>query len=117
MNKGFESDGVAKLDIVSKSGNAFGNAVTVRNAHKTYGKSNHVLKDLDMTVEQGTIYTLLGSSGCGKSTLLNCVVGLKSLSSGSIRVFDEIPGTPESQIPGKVVGFMPQEYALYNDFR
>jgi len=61
-------------------------------------------------------YSLLGSSGCGKTTLLSCVVGLKELDSGTIRVFGSEPGTKGSGIPGRRVGYMPQEIALYGEF-
>jgi len=53
-------------------------------------------------------YSLLGSSGCGKTTLLSCVVGVKNLDSGRIKVFGAKAGTPESGVPGPKVGFMPQ---------
>ncbi|OXA54463.1 Bacillopeptidase F [Folsomia candida] len=61
-------------------------------------------------------YSLLGSSGCGKTTLLSCIVGIRKLNSGEITVFGGEPGSRESGIPGKRVGFMPQENSLYNDF-
>lgn len=60
-------------------------------------------------------YTLLGASGCGKSTLLGCIVGLRELSSGEILVFGHEPGTKESGVPGRRVGYVPQDYALYQD--
>jgi ABC-type multidrug transport system ATPase subunit len=58
----------------------------------------------------------LGSSGCGKTTLLSCVVGLRKLDSGNILVFGAEPGTKGSGIPGRKVGYMPQEIALYGEF-
>lgn len=53
-------------------------------------------------------YSLLGSSGCGKTTTLSCVVGLRQLDDGSITVFGAKPGTKQSGIPGRRVGYMPQ---------
>ncbi|XP_035712100.1 ABC transporter G family member 23 [Folsomia candida] len=91
-------------------------AVRVQHASKTYGAGPEVLKNLSMTIEKGTIYSLLGSSGCGKTTLLSCIVGIRKLDSGEISVFGGEPGSRESGIPGKRVGFMPQENSLYNDF-
>ena len=61
-------------------------------------------------------YGLLGASGCGKTTLLSCIVGRRSLDSGEIYVFGSEPGTKESGIPGRRVGYMPQELALYGEF-
>ena len=58
----------------------------------------------------------MGASGCGKTTLLSCIVGRRSLDSGKIYVFGGAPGTKESGIPGRTVGYMPQELALYGEF-
>ncbi|XP_015124544.1 ABC transporter G family member 23 [Diachasma alloeum] len=94
-------------------------AVSVRHAFKTYGSSknpNHVLQNLSMTVAKGSIYGLLGASGCGKTTLLSCLVGRRRLNSGEIWVLGGKPGTKGSGVPGKRVGYMPQEIALYGEF-
>ncbi|XP_023021834.2 ABC-type transporter snustorr isoform X2 [Leptinotarsa decemlineata] len=94
-------------------------AVCVRHAYKYYGskkKPNHVLSDLNMTVAKGTIYGLLGASGCGKTTLLSCIVGRRRLNTGEIFVLGGKPGKKGSGVPGKRVGYMPQEIALYGEF-
>ncbi|XP_076265826.1 ABC-type transporter snustorr isoform X2 [Rhynchophorus ferrugineus] len=94
-------------------------AVCVRHAFKHYGSKNnpnHVLSDLNMTVAKGTIYGLLGASGCGKTTLLSCIVGRRRLNTGEIWVLGGKPGTRGSGVPGKRVGYMPQEIALYGEF-
>ncbi|XP_054273379.1 ABC transporter G family member 20 isoform X2 [Macrosteles quadrilineatus] len=95
------------------------NAVSVRHAFKHYGPShhpNHVLSNLNMTVAKGTIYGLLGASGCGKTTLLSCIVGRRRLDTGEIWVLGGKPGTKGSGVPGRRVGYMPQEIALYGEF-
>ncbi|XP_046433874.1 ABC transporter G family member 23 isoform X2 [Neodiprion fabricii] len=94
-------------------------AVSVRHAFKNYGSSknpNQVLQNLNMTVAKGSIYGLLGASGCGKTTLLSCIVGRRRLNSGEIWVLGGKPGTKGSGVPGKRVGYMPQEIALYGEF-
>ncbi|XP_073963542.1 ABC-type transporter snustorr isoform X2 [Choristoneura fumiferana] len=95
------------------------NAVCVRHAFKHYGSNkrpNHVLSNLNMTVAKGTIYGLLGASGCGKTTLLSCIVGRRKMNNGEIWVLGGKPGTKGSGVPGKRVGYMPQEIALYGEF-
>lgn len=74
-----------------------------------------VLRDLDMTVPSGNIYGLLGSSGCGKTTLLRCILGRLSLASGEVCVLGRSPGAKGHKVPGRDVGYMPQELALYGD--
>jgi multiple sugar transport system ATP-binding protein len=57
--------------------------IELKNIDKFYG-SNHVLKNLNLTIEDGEFMTLLGPSGCGKTTTLRVVSGLESPQSGNI---------------------------------
>jgi multiple sugar transport system ATP-binding protein len=45
-----------------------------------------VLRDLDLTIDDGEFLVLVGPSGCGKSTLLRLLAGLDTPSSGTIHV-------------------------------
>jgi ABC-type multidrug transport system ATPase subunit len=74
------------------------------------------LHDVTLHVPTGVIYGLLGPSGCGKTTLLRCIVGRLQLNRGEITVLGHRPGSRGHQVPGRAVGFMPQETALYKDF-
>ncbi|XP_035711215.1 ABC transporter G family member 23 [Folsomia candida] len=117
-NAGFQ---MAINSSQTQNGNNFGKggfmeAVKIQRASKSYGSGPKVLNNLSMTIEKGTIYSLLGSSGCGKTTLLSCIVGIRNFNSGEILVFGRNPGSRGSGIPGKRVGYMPQDLALYNDF-
>ncbi|CAF3780258.1 unnamed protein product [Rotaria sp. Silwood1] len=97
----------------------FNDAVCVDDAWKKYGywwKSITVLHGVNVNVPTGSIYGLLGPSGCGKTTLLRCIVGRLELNKGEIIVFGKRPGTYEHKIPGRDVGYMPQETALYKNF-
>jgi lipoprotein-releasing system ATP-binding protein len=63
--------------------------VTVRGLNKYYttgDKRLHVLRDLDLTVEQGEMVAIMGASGVGKSTLLHVLGGLDSIDGGDVRV-------------------------------
>ncbi|CAH2096872.1 unnamed protein product [Euphydryas editha] len=96
-------------------------AVVVKRACKYYGKQDKpdykpVLQHLDMTVEKGIIYGLLGASGCGKTTLLSCIVGRRKLDSGEVWVLGGKPGEKGSGVPGPRVGYMPQDIALVGEF-
>jgi len=57
--------------------------IRFENLNKFFDK-NHVLKDINLTVEKGQLVTLLGPSGCGKSTLLRCLAGLEVVTSGKV---------------------------------
>lgn len=45
-----------------------------------------VLKNINLTIEDGDIYGLVGRSGAGKSTLLRCINGLTDYQEGSLTV-------------------------------
>lgn len=45
---------------------------------------NHVLKGIDLNINQGEFVILFGPSGCGKTTLINCLIGLEPVSKGKI---------------------------------
>ncbi|XP_019743728.1 ABC transporter G family member 20 isoform X2 [Hippocampus comes] len=92
-----------------------GPAIQCRDVCRSYGKLQ-VLNNLNLTVPQGQIYGLLGPSGCGKTTMLKCIVGTLSISRGYIGVLGKPPAFPGHGVPGRMVGYMPQELALYNEF-
>ena len=62
--------------------------VDIKDVNKIYG-TNHVVKDLNLQVEEGEFLTLLGSSGCGKTTTLRMIAGFEEPTTGSIRVEGE----------------------------
>ncbi|MEG1593835.1 MAG: ABC transporter ATP-binding protein [Oscillibacter sp.] len=57
--------------------------IELQGIDKYYGK-NHVLKNLNLTIEDGDFMTLLGPSGCGKTTTLRVVSGLEKPQNGFI---------------------------------
>ncbi len=56
-----------------------------------YGKRKSVFTDLDLSIEKGQIYGLLGKNGAGKSTLLKLIGGLLFPKSGDCNVLGYIP--------------------------
>ncbi len=59
--------------------------VKMKGMNKYFGKL-HVLKDINLTVEQGEVVVIIGASGSGKSTLIRCVNGLEEYESGVLSV-------------------------------
>lgn len=58
-------------------------ALCGKNICKSYGKKE-VLKDLDIAIQPGCIYGLIGRNGVGKTTLLGILTGQKSMNSGEV---------------------------------
>lgn len=82
----------------------------MKNITKQYDHKN-VLKNVSLTIEKGTLTTLLGPSGCGKSTLLRCLSGLETLTSGEIF----IDGVAVTHLPPakRKIGMVFQHYSLF----
>jgi nitrate ABC transporter ATP-binding subunit len=64
--------------------------LTIENVSKSYptqdGEPYLVLKDVNLTVQEGEFICVIGHSGCGKSTLLNMVAGFNQPTEGEIRL-------------------------------
>lgn len=59
--------------------------VSIKGLNKSFG-SNHVLRGIDLEVQQGEVVCIIGPSGSGKSTLLRCVNMLEKPSDGTVVV-------------------------------
>ena len=70
-------------------------AVEIRNLHKSF-KQLHVLRGIDLDVQQGEAVVLLGSSGSGKSTLLRCINFMEEPNEGQIKINGDLIGTERS---------------------
>ena len=63
--------------------------LVMKNVYKGYGEDEsriEILKDVDLSIEQGEFVMMLGPSGTGKSTILHLVAGLTPVDKGLIQV-------------------------------
>ena len=61
----------------------------IKDVKKSYGSDAsyiQVLKGITTSLEKGQMCVIQGTSGSGKSTLLNCIGGLDTMDSGSVKV-------------------------------
>lgn len=73
-----------------------------------------VLRDIDISIENGEIAALVGSNGAGKSTLLNTIAGMMKPYSGAINYKGEpIQGVAPHKIVSKGVVLIPEGYRLF----
>ena len=85
--------------------------VELKNLFKTYDKKILALEDINLTIEDGQFFVLLGPSGAGKTTTLRCIAGLEKIDSGSV-LFDNEPVT-DDQPASRDVSFVFQQFSLY----
>lgn len=62
--------------------------VEIKNLYKSFG-SKKILNGIDLTIEDGEIFSVIGKSGCGKSVLLKSIIGLIPADAGEIYIDDE----------------------------
>jgi multiple sugar transport system ATP-binding protein len=70
-----------------------------------------VLKDINLSIEEGDFLVLVGPSGCGKSTLLNIIAGLETASGGDVLIDDRVVN--EVAPKDRDIAMVFQSYALY----
>ena len=96
--------------------------IEIKDARKEYGSGESLVKALDgvnLSLDEGKVYVVLGPSGSGKSTLLNMLGGLDVLTSGEIIVdginISKANKKEMTEYRRKVIGFVFQFYNLVPD--
>ncbi|MEP0233549.1 ABC transporter ATP-binding protein [Roseibium sp.] len=96
-----------------------GPAISLKDVHLSLGEGAgrvHILKGIDLTIEDGTAVGLVGPSGSGKSTLLMVMAGLERSDSGQVQVAgSELSPLSEDELArfrGQTVGIIFQSFHL-----
>jgi ABC-2 type transport system ATP-binding protein len=86
-------------------------AIQTSKLTKRFGKFTAV-DNLDLTIEEGSTYGLLGPNGSGKTTAIRMICGLLEPTSGDIKVLGK--AMPSKEVLSSI-GYMPQDVAIYVD--
>ncbi|KAE9537146.1 ABC transporter [Ursidibacter arcticus] len=89
-------------------------ALEIKNLVKQYATGVQAVKGIDLTVEQGDFYALLGHNGAGKSTTIGIISSLVNKTSGTVKVFGYDLDTQKIQLKQQI-GLVPQEFN-FNQF-
>ena len=99
------------------------NIITLNDVSKSYlqaDKEIHVLKGINIELEEGKFISITGPSGSGKTTLLNIIGLIDSLDTGNINIFGEnlsnLSEKNKSVLRKKNFGFVYQSNHLFDDF-
>lgn len=88
--------------------------ISVKNVNKFYGEKQ-VLKNVDIEINKGEIFGIIGHSGAGKSTILRCMNGLEEYQEGSVKIDGkEVKGLNEKEMRElrKDLGMIFQHFSL-----
>lgn len=95
----------------------------LKNINKTYkgtSETLHILKDLDLVINEGEFVSIIGKSGSGKSTLLNVIGLLDSIDDGEIYIHGEKVDRTNHQkidlLKNRDIGFVFQFHYLLPEF-
>ncbi len=86
-------------------------ALDIEHVRKVFGGKTEVLKDINISIDDGEFLILVGPSGCGKSTLLNSIAGLEDITDGVIRIGGQ--DVSRKSPKDRDIAMVFQSYALY----
>lgn len=87
--------------------------ISISNVSKWYGtkkKGKYSVKDLNLSIEKGSVFGFLGPNGAGKTTTIKMIVGLAKPTSGTISIGG---GSTDTMVVKQKIGFMPESPSFY----
>ncbi len=85
--------------------------IELRSVKKYFGEQVRAVDDVSLTIEPGSLVTLLGPSGSGKTTILRAIAGFEDITDGEILIDGEsIAHVPTHR---RRLGMVAQDYALF----
>jgi branched-chain amino acid transport system ATP-binding protein len=89
-------------------------ALEIKHLQAWYGES-HILHDVNFSVEQGEVVTLLGRNGAGRTTTLRAILGLTGRREGSVKINGvEAIAMATHRIAHLGIGYCPEERAIFS---
>lgn len=89
-------------------------AINIQGVNKVYDGKVHALNDINLSVEEGEVFGLVGPDGAGKSTLFNILTTLLLPDSGQIQMLD-MDVIADYKSVRQIIGYLPGTFSLYPD--
>ncbi|SEF49495.1 ABC transporter ATP-binding protein [Lachnospira multipara] len=83
--------------------------IELNNLNFSYDNKNNILKNIDLKIEEGEIFGLIGPSGAGKTTIIKLLTG-QLYSKDNVKVFNDIP---KGKLFYEQIGFVMDSIGLY----
>ncbi|MEH2091560.1 ATP-binding cassette domain-containing protein [Nostoc sp.] len=84
-------------------------SIYIRGLHKHYGRLAAV-RGIDLTVQQGEMFGLIGPDGAGKTTTFHILGGVMEPTAGEVQIFGQVARDARS-----ITGYLTQQFSLYLD--
>ena len=81
----------------------------IKNGNFSYTDGNPILKDINLKIDSGEIFTILGQNGIGKTTLLKCINGVLKWNSGEVFIDNK---KVDSMKDLKDIAYVPQAHSF-----
>jgi Cu-processing system ATP-binding protein len=91
-----------------------GSMVDVRGVTRHYG-SVRAVDGVDLKIERGVVFGLLGHNGAGKSTIIRILLGLERPTSGEVRIDGVALGQGDMRAVRRQIGYLPEQVVLYDN--
>ena len=88
------------------------NVLSIRNLSKSFGQQQ-IIKDLNMSVPEGSVFGFIGQNGAGKTTTMKMVLGLLQPDQGEILVCNEPVRFGQTKT-NQYIGYLPDVPEFYN---
>ena len=88
--------------------------IQISNVSTSYDSKNFALKGINLSIDRGTNYAIVGQSGSGKSTLLKLMNGMMISSNGTIKIDYVVPDMNDKKFKKMMhtIGYIPQSLGL-----
>ncbi|KAJ53889.1 ABC-2 type transport system ATP-binding protein [Clostridium tetanomorphum] len=86
----------------------------INNVYKSLG-DKQILKDVNLTVNKGSIFGLIGENGAGKTTLIKCILGVYKIDKGTIKILNE--DVFENNTIKEKIGYVADENQFFLTFK